>query len=88
VQEGTLRWAPAEGNVFWYRIYRSSRPDFQPGPANFVTYVQGSTTSFRDSAEGFDGQELRGRWYYRITAMDRWGNEGLPSQIVEVRYPK
>jgi hypothetical protein len=88
VQEGMLRWAPAEGNVFWYRIYRSSRPDFQPGPANFVTYLQGSTTSFRDEAEGFDGRTLKGRWYYRITAVDKWGNEGLPSQIVEVRYPK
>jgi hypothetical protein len=88
VVEGMLRWAPAEGDVFWYRIYRSDRPNFQPGPENVVTYVQGGTTSFRDSAEGFDGQKLKGRWYYRITAMDKWGNESLPSEIVEVRYPE
>ena len=85
-QEGMLRWTPAEGNVFWYRIYRSRRPDFQPGPANFVTYVQGGATNFRDSAEGFDGWRLKGRWYYRVTAMDKWGNESIATPAVEIRY--
>ena len=81
-----LTWKTAGKSVFWYRIYRSNKPDFKASPANFVTYIAAGTTEFKDNGEGFDGAALKGDWYYRITAVDRSGNESLPSKDVRVTF--
>ena len=61
-----LGWSAPAGEVFWYRIYRSQQPDFQPGPETFLTYVDKGTTRFRDASEDFAGRKCQGDWYYRI----------------------
>lgn len=63
IEDGVLEWRPARGDVFWYRIYRSDRPDFTPGAATLLTYVDKGTTRFKDDAPGLDGRPLRGTWY-------------------------
>ena len=83
-----LSWTTEDNSVFWYRIYRSNKPGFKASPANFVTYVAAGTTEFKDNGEGFDGAVLKGDWYYRITAVDRSGNESLPSKDVRVTFLK
>ena len=88
VKDQTLHWSPATGDVFSYRIYRGSNPDFSPGPATLLTYVDKSTTRFKDGAAGFDGQPLRGVWYYRVSAVDFAGNEGPAAPAVRSRFPE
>jgi hypothetical protein len=51
-----------------------------------VTFIDAGTTRFRDNGEGFDGMRLKGDWYYRITAVDRLGNESTASGAVRVTY--
>jgi hypothetical protein len=41
---------------------------------------------FIDNRENFDGSKLRGTWYYRITAVDRLGNESAAGHAVAVDY--
>ena len=82
----TLEWSPATGDVFWYRIYRSDKPDFIAGPATLVTYVDKSTTRFRDSAADFDGQAMQGVRYYRVTAVDAAGNESPATAAVSIKF--
>ena len=83
-----LSWAAAGKDVFWFRIYRSADPGFTTGPHNFLTYVEGHTKNFRDNGEDLNGLKLRGRWYYRVTAVDKAGNESQPSQTIAVEYAK
>jgi len=82
VKDRVLEWVPGTGNAFLYRIYRGREPDFAPGPATLLTYVEGATTRFEDGAPGFDGRPLSGRTYYRISAVDRAGNESGASPAV------
>ena len=84
----TLSWKSTSTDVFWFRIYRSVHADFKIGPHNFLTYVYRSTTGYRDNGEDLNGSKLKGRWYYRITGVDRAGNESLPSQAIAIEYPK
>ena len=86
VNNQTLEWRPAAGDVFWYRIYRSNTLDFAAGPATLVTYVDKSTTRFRDVAADFDGQPLQGVRYYRVTAVDAAGNESPATAVVSLGY--
>jgi hypothetical protein len=51
-----------------------------------VTYVSGDTTEFKDAANDFDGQELSGVRYYRLTVEDKAGNESLPSEPVSIQF--
>jgi hypothetical protein len=81
-----LTWSNAGKSAFWYKIYRSTVPSFVPGPATFLTYVASGTTKFRDNGEGWDGVQLRGAWYYRVTAVNREGSESAPSAAVRVTY--
>lgn len=46
VKDQTLQWNPGGGEVFVYRIYRGRQPDFAPGGATLVTYVDKDTTRF------------------------------------------
>jgi len=79
----SIRWKATTG-AFWYRIYRGNKPDFKPGPENFVTYVTASMLSFIDGAPGFDGKPLSGNQFYRITAVDKTGNESVASESVNI----
>lgn len=86
VKNSTLIWSSPAGGCHLYRIYRSRKSDFAAGPATFVTFVSSSTTSFKDKAEGFDGEVLKGEWYYRISAVSRQDFESKPSSSIKVTY--
>jgi hypothetical protein len=92
-----LTWEANRDDAFWYKIYRGRTRDFAVGPSNFLTYVAKGTTVFREvnvtSAKknallcDFDGSSMEGKsYYYRITAMDRCGNESPATNVVELRY--
>ncbi len=87
----TLSWSVSPG-AFWYRIYRSNRSGFQPGPDTLLTYVAADTTSFRDNGLDFAGQKLTGTWYYRVTAVNKAGRESRATRAMgvkaEARSPK
>jgi hypothetical protein len=86
LKEQKVTWDSGGKDEFWYRIYRSNRPDFKASPANFVTYVAAGTRGFKDNGEGFDGEMLKGDWYYRVTVVSRTGVESLPTPAVKVTY--
>jgi hypothetical protein len=77
-----LSWTPAEGDVHWYRIYRGSSAEFQPGPENFLTYVPKEVTEFQDNGPGSDGQPLKAPRWYRVSAVDTDDNESPATQAV------
>jgi hypothetical protein len=81
-----LRWSASTGEPFWYRVYRSRDARFEPSPATRLTYVEKKTTSFGDNGLGFDARELNGKWHYRVTAVDRAGNESAPTPAVAVEW--
>jgi hypothetical protein len=86
VKDQSLTWNEAGEKAYWIRIYRSNQENFTAGPATYVTYVAATTKSFKDNGEGFDGSTLKGNWYYRVTAVDKAGNESRPSEAVLVKY--
>jgi hypothetical protein len=62
-----LHWGPnSEGDLWHYRLYRGSTPDFVPGPGNLI--ATRSDTSYVDAGP-------RGN-YYKLSAMDVNYNEG------------
>jgi len=81
-----ISWSPPEEEVFCFRIYRGTSPDFEVGPASYVTYVAGGTTHYTDTEEDFTGARLLGTWFYRVTAMDAKGFEGPPSRAVQAHH--
>jgi hypothetical protein len=67
-----LTWDPSPAEDFHYfRVYRSSDPDFVPSPACIVH----STTDTEWSDPDFDGWNV----YYKITALDYVENESAPA---------
>ncbi|MHB1455958.1 MAG: alpha-glucuronidase family glycosyl hydrolase [Armatimonadota bacterium] len=85
--EGNLEWNSVSGDVLLFRIYRSRSRSFTPGPDNLLTWVDKGTHQFRDIEPGFDGLKLQGRYYYRVSAVDRFGAEGRPSGSVAILQP-
>jgi len=85
VSEQILKWSTSN-DAFWYRLYRSRQPDFRPGPASFLTYAPLDITAFKDNGLDWNGQLLKGRWYYRITAQDQSDNESPASQAIAVEW--
>lgn len=82
-----LSWAAgSSSDVFWYKLYRGTRSGFEVGPDTYLTYVAGGTHAFKDLAPGFDGNPLKGTYYYRVTALDRTGNESAAAPAVAIRY--
>jgi hypothetical protein len=81
----TLSWTPSLG-AFWYRIYRSDRPGFEPGPDTLLTYVASDTTSFRDNGLDFAGRNLTGPCYYRVTAVDKNDLESAPTKAAALTH--
>jgi len=82
----TLTWADSDGRAFWYRIYRSTKPDFTPGPATFLTYVAEKTCAFKDNGFDLHGRPLTGTWYYRITSADKVDTESRPTASLKLSY--
>ncbi|MBI5464089.1 MAG: T9SS type A sorting domain-containing protein [Ignavibacteriales bacterium] len=69
----TLKWKPMPDEDFQYfAIYRSTTKNF--GIAGLKPYAQTSDTSFTDV-----GAVSSVIYYYKVTALDFSGNEGLPS---------
>jgi hypothetical protein len=77
-----LQWTASSGDVHWYKIYRGTSADFVPDRSTYVTYVDKGTTAFEDAEQNFEGNELGVNNYYRITAVDKWGNESAPSPAI------
>lgn len=75
----TFQWGASTGDVHWYKIYRSMVSGFTPSKATFLTYVYKDTSSFQDKDTDFEGIRLNGIYYYRITAVDKSGNESAPT---------
>jgi hypothetical protein len=68
----TLSWDPSPDEDFQYfRVYRSSDPDFTPSPGTLVHGTIGTEWSDPD----YDGWSV----YYKVTALDFVGNESAPS---------
>lgn len=74
-----LQWSPPEDvpDIMEYNIYRSSVPDASPTHADKIGSVV--VTAFTDH-DPPSGEAL----YYRVTAVDSNGNEGLPSPAASV----
>jgi hypothetical protein len=67
-----LTWDPSPDEDFQYfRVYRSSDPDFVPSPSELVH----SLTETNWSDPDYDGWNV----YYKITALDYVGNESDPA---------
>jgi len=82
----TLHWSAATGDVFWYRLYRSKESRFTPGRENFLTYVYKNTLTFSDCEPDFEDRPLVGVYYYRATAVDRFGNESSPTRVAALVF--
>lgn len=83
----SLRWTPGSSGVLWYRIYRSRERGFTPGPENLLTYVAGESLKFADMEPGFDGLQLQGRYWYRVTVVDGSLGESPASNAVSLVQP-
>ncbi len=81
-----LLWRAGDDTAHWYRIYRSKDADFEMSMATFLTYVGQDTTRFEDIGLDFDGRPLNGTWFYRITAVNRHGNESNPTGSIEILW--
>lgn len=69
-----LAWQPSEAEDFQYfRIYRGSAPDFPTDPGGLVQETAGLSWSDTNPGEG--------TIYYKLTALDHAGNEGLPAMV-------
>lgn len=65
-----LSWDPApEADFQYFRVYRSTDPDFVPGAATRVHATAGTSWQDPDVAPG--------PLFYRLTALDHAGNESL-----------
>jgi hypothetical protein len=68
----TLSWdAAPEPDFQFYRVYRSSDPNFIPAPEDIVH--EGATPAWNDPE--YDGWAV----YYKVTTLDHAGNESDPS---------
>jgi hypothetical protein len=84
-----LSWSAnprAAQHISHYNVYRGSHPDFQPSLLNLV--ARPASASFIDQPRLAYGGWINNRlepattYYYRVAAVDRWYNEGLPSMPV------
>jgi len=78
-----LSWEEnTEPDLQLYRVYRSTDPDFVPGPGNLV----GETIDVNWNDTEYDGWDVN----YKISAVDHAGNEGpaaSPTTATAVRTP-
>ena len=72
-----LGWEESEEVDFaYFRVYRSTEPDFDPGPENLIQSTVGTSW--------FDSVSNPWDWYYKITTVDFAGNESDPATPLEV----
>jgi hypothetical protein len=86
VQHQTLTWSPASTDVYGYQIYRDREKDFKPGLNTLLTYTCKNTFRFQDKEPDFDGKALKGRYYYKIIAVDKTGNKSPSSVAIGIEY--
>ena len=82
----TISWEAVGEDCFMYKIYRSTMPNFSPSIANYLCFVARGTTSLSDSENDYADQQKRGVYYYRVTAVDKTGNEGAATKALAVEY--
>ncbi len=73
-------------NPYWFKIYRSKDKNFQADGSTYVTYLAGTTNEFKDNGFGFDGLPLKGKYYYKVTAVDKNDFESKPSDKVSIEW--
>lgn len=88
--EVALQWndkAASQKNIAYYRVYRGTKPDFQPGLRNLVAEAGRPSVVDRPTLHfgGWINNRLEPEttYYYRVTAIDRWNNESAPSAAVK-----
>jgi hypothetical protein len=88
--EVALQWSPAEigkETLGYYRVYRGAKPDFRPGLLNLVRQVSGTSVVDRPISHfgGWINNRLEPEttYYYRVSHVDRWNNEGPASTPVK-----
>lgn len=75
-----LQWQETSGPAHcYYRIFRATRPDFEPRGSNQIASTV--ATAFTDNLAG-----MRLPYFYKVRAVDRWGNAGPPSAAAQARY--
>jgi hypothetical protein len=75
-----LSWAiSSESDLLGYNVYRS---DTESGPGTRVNATPLATPAYRDNSVVAGAQ-----YFYRVTAVDRAGNESAPSAPVAVTVP-
>ena len=84
-KDNSITWIKSE-NAYWYKIYRSKKSDFDVDYANFLTYVPSNTLRFKDVDKDFNAMELSGKYYYKITVVDKFGRESSPSNKISIKY--
>jgi hypothetical protein len=89
-REVALKWIEPDGpsaNIGYYRVYRGTTPDFQPGLLNLVDRVSGTSTVDRPTLHfgGWINNRLEPdtTYYYRVSYVDRWNNEDMASPAVK-----
>ena len=88
VEGKTLKWPVVETDCHTYRIYRSTTPDFNPNSANYLCFVAAGQTAFLDCEFDYSDKPKCGTYYYRVTAMDKAGNESVATRSVNITYPE
>ncbi|MBE0538211.1 MAG: T9SS type A sorting domain-containing protein, partial [Ignavibacterium sp.] len=74
----TISWDKNSASDFaYYNIYRSKINNFEPDSTNYYSIVD--TAFFQDTTS-----ITNGKLYYRITAVDSWGNESVPGDQITV----
>jgi hypothetical protein len=74
----SLFWPTSpERDVVGYNVYRSESADAQAKDWIKLTPQPLTTVTFRD-----DRVQINGRYYYRVTAVDKFDNESPPSEVV------
>ena len=90
-----LRWRPdgaQAGVISHYNVYRGTKPDFKPGLLNLVWRQSGSSCVDRPLLHygGWINNRLEPAttYYYRVSAVDRWNNEGPLSSAISATTMK
>lgn len=87
VKDRKINWSlqklPANS---YYNIYRSKSKTASPSTATLVTYMPPESASFVANGFDFNGDPLKGTYYYIITIMDIDGVEKARSGVIAITY--
>ena len=87
VSDGSkLSWEPSKENLFLYRVYRSTKPGFSISCANYLCFFKDDKTNFEDIENDYSNQKKTGTYYYKVTAVDKYGFESEPTKSLAVKY--